>query len=459
MKRPLKITLIVVLCLFGLLFTANLGLCAYFYLRTDNAPAEDDSDLLLPEETIPDEDNACVALLSVTNQLEAVSSDDLSLCHAYAGICTGVTNKWEMRRVKDVDALRTNVDRILVEQAPLFDQLHKVATCPRYRLVCQESEIIQIPPISDMMRAAQLWRAKAFREMERGGEEDALATIRECLAFGSKIRDDYPLFVELYVGTGICEMIYEAALRLALNDQTSERVRREVVEMLSKTEPNPERVFARSVRSEYSSERHTLEKISALMTSDGRKDTECPYPLSSFLRPAFARWALRKKVVSRFVFQPERTRDAHARYIRAVLAGADAENALPKVQGLFQPNCMGICFLRMLAPAVQDTRARFFRHVFKLRAERTALAVDAYRRANDGVCPPSLESLVPGYLPAVPKDPFAPDRALCFDGTHNLVWSVGLEGTFNPLPARTNSLSRLERDMRSYAMRLDLKSM
>lgn len=459
MKRcKLKILLVIILGLIGLLFVSDLGLCAYFHLRTDNTPAEDDSDLRLPEETISDENNAYVAFLSVTNRLEAVSSDDLLLCHVYANIYNGITNKWGMSRVKDIDALRPDIDRILAEQAPLFDQLHEVAACPRYRLACQESEIIQLPPISEMMQATKLWRVKAFRAMERGREADALASIRDCLAFSCKVRDDSPIFVELIVGSVICEMASVAATRLALNDQTSERVRREVVEMLSKAEPDPECVFARAVRREYSYVSRALKKIYAVASPDGCGNVEYLHPfLPSFLRLAFAKWALRKDVVFRFAFQPERTQDALARYVRAVLAGADKENAMPEVHSAFQPNCLGICFLRMLSPAIQDVRIRLLKHVFKLRAERTALAVDAYRRANSGSCPASLEALVPEYLPTVPKDPFAPERALCFDGTHNLVWSVGPDGTFNPFPARTNSFSRLERDMRNYAMRLDLK--
>jgi hypothetical protein len=52
-----------------------------------------------------------------------------------------------------------------------------------------------------------------------------------------------------------------------------------------------------------------------------------------------------------------------------------------------------------LIPAAYDLAAR--------RVATAALAVERYRRANGGAAPASLETLVPGYLRAVPQDPFS----------------------------------------------------
>ncbi len=59
-------------------------------------------------------------------------------------------------------------------------------------------------------------------------------------------------------------------------------------------------------------------------------------------------------------------------------------------------------------------------------ATLVAIAIESFRR-NEGRPPAALNDLVPRYLPAVPKDPFAPGEPLRFVvlGDAPLIYSVG----------------------------------
>jgi hypothetical protein len=79
----------------------------------------------------------------------------------------------------------------------------------------------------------------------------------------------------------------------------------------------------------------------------------------------------------------------------------------------------------------------------KARADRrlsaAALAIRLYQADHAGRFPPSLEALVPAYLPFLPVDPFDPNGkplryvilpgALPGRGDRQLVYSVGMDGT------------------------------
>jgi hypothetical protein len=65
----------------------------------------------------------------------------------------------------------------------------------------------------------------------------------------------------------------------------------------------------------------------------------------------------------------------------------------------------------------------------KVDAARAALAVERYRLKH-GKLPGTWADLMPGYLPAPPKDPFLPDATLIFkpSGDGYAIYSVGPDG-------------------------------
>ncbi len=97
----------------------------------------------------------------------------------------------------------------------------------------------------------------------------------------------------------------------------------------------------------------------------------------------------------------------------------------------------------ILLPTLNRAAAHF-RNRTDRRLAATALAIAIYRSDNDGQLPPTLEALVPDYLPAVPRDPMAVDAPLAYDADRALLWSVGTNnlddgGDASPAPSRDSS--------------------
>lgn len=98
-------------------------------------------------------------------------------------------------------------------------------------------------------------------------------------------------------------------------------------------------------------------------------------------------------------------------------------------------------YARMLSSLYVPALERFVFSGYRIQAERrlaaTSLAIQLFRADHDGRFPDSLERLVPGYLPEIPRDPCAADaplRHLALPGAlpdgspRPLVYSVGEDG-------------------------------
>jgi len=84
----------------------------------------------------------------------------------------------------------------------------------------------------------------------------------------------------------------------------------------------------------------------------------------------------------------------------------------------------------LLLPALDNALVIHYHSLLRQRLAATALAIRLYA-ADHGVRPPTLDALVPDYLPMVPKDPFAADgRVICYrpDATPPVLYSVGTDG-------------------------------
>jgi hypothetical protein len=85
---------------------------------------------------------------------------------------------------------------------------------------------------------------------------------------------------------------------------------------------------------------------------------------------------------------------------------------------------------RMLLPSFERAAQMHFLELTSRRLAATALAIRLYE-IDRGHRPHSLDELVPGYLPAIPTDPFCPDRTPIGyrpDADPPVLYSVGTDG-------------------------------
>lgn len=60
-------------------------------------------------------------------------------------------------------------------------------------------------------------------------------------------------------------------------------------------------------------------------------------------------------------------------------------------------------------------------------------------------------------MDAVPRDPFAPDRELGYDGSTLMLWTVGEEGDFSPLGSAGKKTDTYDHKQRRCFVYLDLR--
>ena len=132
--------------------------------------------------------------------------------------------------------------------------------------------------------------------------------------------------------------------------------------------------------------------------------------------------------------------------------------------GVFARNGMGRAIVRAAAFAYQQAvvgKDRL-RAVFARGKTQLVIAAARWRLDHDGELPPTLDALVPQYLPAVPLDPWSKGgKPFSYDAATGVVWSVGESGDFDysKLPVEKSKRLRGEfgRNVDYYAFRLNSK--
>ena len=87
------------------------------------------------------------------------------------------------------------------------------------------------------------------------------------------------------------------------------------------------------------------------------------------------------------------------------------------------------------------------------------LAVARWRLKNGNGNPPTLDALVPEFLPKVPVDPWDKEhRSLSYHPEDGVVWSVGQLGLFDYikyLEAHRAGKKGIQKELRECAFRID----
>ena len=90
---------------------------------------------------------------------------------------------------------------------------------------------------------------------------------------------------------------------------------------------------------------------------------------------------------------------------------------------------LGYWMTRLSAMTISGVYYRELQNRFEINATRVMLAIRAYKQ-TEGKLPPSLDALMPKYLPSIPRDPFLENAPLRYranaDGTW-IVYSVGAD--------------------------------
>ena len=105
-------------------------------------------------------------------------------------------------------------------------------------------------------------------------------------------------------------------------------------------------------------------------------------------------------------------------------------------------------FANILLPSLDRAVETEFKSRTDRRLAAATLAVRRYALDHGGALPPTLDALVPAYLPRVPIDPMAAGGDLRYDAARGLLWSAGEDATDDGGDATTRPDVRRLRDPR-----------
>lgn len=453
MKLLGKIVLTILLSLVGLMALAAIAFTTFLYIGgcgDANTPTFEDADLYLTYEALPNEDNAFVHFAAATNHYAVLSDnqtddqlDDYRFLKGYSKAFPEKNSFHQRARNEPQSAARA--DAILASHNPLFALLSAGIQCKGYRTIpAMEAMPKRFEPLAtaQFVDYGALLCLKAQRELERGDLESATQTIELLHAFGKKMLTHTDGLLTSLVGKTLKQMAYQKMIDAAgmglLTDEMATRFSAYVNADLHTLQAEHER----TLRAEYTvvtvrMEQFTVEQIIAAMDAlQNALQQVFPDEKPTFTEQCtdfLSRTLLRWPGYLRFSLHPRTTRVLLADIARKALQGCPQE-PLHTTTSNFTPNHLGTETISTFAETCKGMANTAKQDAFFYAKTQLILATMKWQQRNRDAFPPSLEALVPEYLPAAPIDPLSTDaRPLAYHPATGTVWTVGEAGEFDYL--------------------------
>lgn len=295
---------------------------------------------------------------------------------------------------------------------------------------------VLLPHLNDLRVLADLSRAAAIYERLRGNDGAAVEHLRDVLTIG-EAADTQPLLISHLVALGIRAVATHALGEMApdlkigppgapAGGASPEQVRAVIRELLD--EQRSENGFRNGLRGE-----RVMQLDTAILLADRKLDLNAVSGATGGPGRGFGAPPLpRGMILTDAHIMATQVADLMKAYEKSPDYQAFRQNA-PPMPAALQQNRMLHVVAGILMPAYDRFVQQQYRSQADWRLTAVALALRLYSVEHGGKYPQSLEELVPKYLPAVPKDPFAAGgKPLCYsaaDPAAPVVYSVGDNGT------------------------------
>ena len=436
----------------------------------------DDADLIVELDDVPDDENAFLTFMSATNYYSVASDYRADLDdNQFLDYGVAFTNEaYYAAKARSLTNAVERADAILASNETFFAMMSNGVRQKYYRNVSPRVppfETFSMPPIHTFLNFARLLRLKAQRELERGELDAATDTIAEIHAFGRLVLENEPSCVGYHLG-GTIQCYAYGGMRDAVGmGLATNTMLEQFLELVKADESKADADVVRAIRGEYTTIRSgvdcmTRERIESAIDWGNHALSflygifGCDYSPSwtGRVTEAFYRVLLRWPGYMRFALHPHATRARLVAIARKAIAGEDVSSERVS-NALFAPNCFGNGIANVFVSALQASGKTVARIRFAQTKAMIILAVAKWRLNNGGGNPPTLDALVPEFLPSVPADPWDREhRPLSYDSEDGVVWSVGQLGHFNYiqyLEAHRAGKKGIQKELRECAFRID----
>ncbi|MFQ5654423.1 MAG: hypothetical protein ACE5GW_06800 [Planctomycetota bacterium] len=393
----------------GLLLCVLLVVAAWLLFVPGDIPEVDDGDLLLAEESIPEEENGYTLLEQACAALDTTEEFGWSF-----DLLDSAPDELDESESEEVEELRSSgwVESVLEINREALTLVEKACSRPRMRLPLGFDG-----PFSEITTLSRLLLLRSWELRGHGRDEESLADILMLLRLGRMLRGGRgPLITHVVGAFFVGRAHVELRESLEVFDLSCTRLR-ELAGSLD-TPAEIQQSFADALRGDYSLFRRIVEEFAG-------GDRNVDLDLSPF-----------EQRISRLLLQPNRTRQVLADQLRRPIQTRDrhySKMLLPempeelthedKLKAILSGNPVGIVFLAAFMPAVETAARKKCHATISLHATRIHLALACYQQEH-GELPPDLEALVPDYLDAVPLDDFD-GKPMRYSAEKKIVYSVG----------------------------------
>jgi hypothetical protein len=412
----------------GLLF----ALLAYAFVA-DEAPP-DVSDLVVPRLNPPEAENAYALLAKLALALPAETRDETDPDHAFSLILEGKV-AWDSAALAPILARYP---------ADLASQVETALLAPHNEAPDYEDVITyRVPEVGHLRRLVRILAAQASDAHRSGDHAGARRAHLAAFRLGESIERSRGLLLQVLSGANSQAAALHSITALTDSETISAEDLRAYLDALGED------------ADDLNTPLHIALKREHFLLSRSLDNRELMRGLGGFgdLHPAMLHVP--------GSLQPNRTRRWHAEITRATLTHrgpppprgtqSESQRLLYLVTDAPWPrraeNIAGRVLLS-LAYSTPDSISVYLHRIAAQQAlTRLYLALRLYHLENEGRLPATLDELVPGYLPAVPLDPFD-GQTLRYDRALTTIWSTG--------PGRDTVRSAegdFPRDMPAYRLR------
>lgn len=458
----------------------SLLIMLYFYvggIDHGNRSLADMKDLSIELRDVPDEDNAYLSLISLTNKCTVARSGCGDTYNEDERLFVRDFTNWDPSLLTDEEETKkwysiqndTNslnrARKIISDNEEFFKAFPDAVTKNQFS-AC--SDILKkyeynpyegyLPYYIPFIEYAKLFSLRVRLALEDKDIESALADIITMYALGEKIAIKFsphgtnPIPMEFLVGCKIIEISFEQMQYLIAEDKASDEMlaKFDMIVDKAKTSILNQRdllvkgwfLYACKAVDWYTS-KNLFDAIYELINPgcflvDRKSRLECLANLSWHRR--FRMMLFCWPMYSKFVFHREETLNKLANFTREVIAKKeidsleeDSDNILTLADMVTTRNGFGKNII---------SRGKYeLKHIlnicvnnalFSITKMKLIIAAAKWRKAHGGKTPPSLEALVPEYLSNVPIDPFDKNGGpLKYDAKLGVVWCRGKRGDYD----------------------------
>ncbi len=373
-------------------------------------PEPDVTDLAVERPDIPSADNAYTYFISATNAL-------------YWSTNSAFVADYLNGEPVDPEALAS----VFAKNESTMALVRRGVECQR----CITPEVTGfdtlIPYIGPWLKMGRILAAKTRHDRLAGNYADAVETNITHLKFADLIQGDAEGIINYLVGIAILELGLVQARDLARDPGISESELRKLSDTLASLRPLAPGLI-RAIKVEYKVVANTIDHL-----GKGNFSMDDLNFLSGTPTPS----VLKGKRIPGYFFQPNRTKLTFANIYRDMITNAslyyaemnlyDVEDILglgeSKPKLLTRPNAVGKILYAMLTPALDSILERKCRAECSVAATHLLLGIHLYRM-NTGLLPERPESLVPGFIDAIPTDPYD-GQPFRYNQQRRIIYSVG----------------------------------